>query len=176
MLTSIVVYTLEIPKQARVFHLKIDFMIHTKELRFGNKLTTRNGQVITVQQILSNTVIYDSKIELHRERVLVSGSRNSDYYTQLNEVVKEADCSDIEPIALSEDILRICGFRNFLREQWILKIGNTNYDWEFLDGKLRLRNPSPCLTGMQYLHQLQNFLYAVANYELEFPGMASVIL
>jgi hypothetical protein len=151
-------------------------MIHTKELRFGNKVQTRHGQVITVQQILSNTVIYDSKIELNRELVSVGGSRNKDYYTQLNEIVKEVDCNDIDPIGLSEDILRKCGFRNFLREQWILKIGNSNFDWEFLNGRLRLRNPAPCLTSIQYLHQLQNFLYATANYELEFPGIASILL
>ena len=151
-------------------------MISTKELRFGNKIKTRNGQVITVQQILSNTVIYDSKLELNRELVAVNGSRKNDYETQLNEVVQEVDCNDIHPIVLSEDVLRICGFRNFLREQWILKIGNTNFDWEFMDGKLRLRNPAPCLTSMQYLHQLQNFLHAAADYELEFPGMSSYLL
>jgi len=157
-------------------HFKIDYMIHTKELRFGNKIKTRKGQVITVQQILSSTVIYDSKIELNRELVSVNGSRNTDYHTQLNEIVQEVDCTDIYPIALCEDILRKCGFRNFLREQWILKIGNTHFDWEFLDGKLRLRNPAPCLTSIQYLHQLQNFLYAAADYELEFPGMSSILL
>jgi len=151
-------------------------MIHTKELRFGNKLQTRQGQVITVQQILSNTVIYESKLELNREPVSIGGSHTTDYYTQLNEVVKEADCNDIMPIALTEDILHKCGFRNFLREQWILKIGSSNYDWEFQDGKLRLRNPSPCLTTIQYLHQLQNFLFAVANYELEFTSRQSIVL
>jgi hypothetical protein len=151
-------------------------MIPTKELRLGNKVQTNLGQVITVQQILSNTVIYDSKIELSHDLVSVNGSRHSNYQTHLNEIVKEVDCSDINPIGLSEDILRKCGFRNFLREQWILRIGNTNFDWEYFDGKLRLRNPAPCLTSIQSLHQLQNFLYWAAGYELEFPGMASVIL
>jgi hypothetical protein len=146
-------------------------MIHTKELRLGNKIKTRHGQVITVQQVLSNTVIYDSKIEVNRELVSVGRSRNTDYHTQLNEIVKEVECNDVEPIALSEDMLRKCGFRNFLREQWILKIGNSHFDWEFLDGKLRLRNPTPWLNSIESLHQLQNFLYAVANYELELPGI-----
>ena len=151
-------------------------MISTKELRFGNKVKTRQGQVITVQQLLSNTVIYDSKMELSREMVASAGSNDNNYHTHLNEVVQEADCNDIEPIALTEDILRICGFRNFMREQWILKIGNTNFDWEFLNGKLKLRNPAPCLSSIQYVHQLQNFLYAAAEHELTFPGMASFLL
>ena len=151
-------------------------MIHTKELRFGNKIKTTQGKVITVQQILSNTIIYDSKLELNHELVLADGSRSSDYHTQLNEIVQEADCNDIVPIPLTEDVLRLCGFRNFLREQWILKIGNTNFDWEFVDGKLRLRNPAPCLKSIQYLHQLQNFLFAIADYELDFPGMSSYLL
>jgi len=86
---------------------------------------------------------------------------------QLNEIVKEADCQDVEPIALTDDILRKCGFRNFLREQWILKIGKTHFDWEFEDNTLRLRNPSPCLSPITSLHQLQNFLFAIANYELD---------
>lgn len=152
-------------------------MIHVKELRFGNKIRTRQGKVITVQQILSNTVVYDSKIELNHEPVTAGGHGNSNnYYTQLNEVVQEVDCNDVDPIQLSEDVLRICGFRNYLREQWILKIGNSNFDWEFVDGTLRLRNPAPCLNGIQYLHQLQNFLYAITGYEMEFPGMSSIIL
>ncbi|MEP7279224.1 MAG: hypothetical protein ABI813_11320 [Bacteroidota bacterium] len=150
-------------------------MIHTKELRYGNNVRTRQGKLISVQQILSNSIIYDSKIELNRELVSVNGSRNNDYYTQLNEIVQEMDCSDIEPIALSEDILRKCGFRNYLREQWILRIGNSHFDWEFADERLRLMNPSPCLTSIQYLHQLQNFLYATVNYELVFSGVAVVI-
>jgi len=151
-------------------------MIHTKELRFGNKLQTKQGQVITVQQILGNSVIYESKLELNHEPVSVGRSGATDYYTQLNEVVKEVDCNDIAPIALTDDILNACGFRNFVREQWILKIGSSNYDWEFVNGKLRLRNPSPCLTSIQYLHQLQNFLFAVANHELEFVRKPSAAL
>jgi len=58
----------------------------------------------------------------------------------------------------------------------VSRIGNSHFDWEFVDGKLRLRNPAPCLNGIEYLHQLQNFLYAVAGYELEFSGLASVLL
>jgi len=142
-------------------------MIHTKELRAGNKVKTQHGQVITVQQILSNTLIYDSKIEVMREVIRVNGSQVGDYVDQLNEIVKEADCQDVEPIALTDDILRKCGFRNFLREQWILKIGKTHFDWEFEDNTLRLRNPSPCLSPITSLHQLQNFLFAIANYELD---------
>jgi hypothetical protein len=151
-------------------------MIHTKELRFGNKVKTRQGQVITVQQILSNSVIYDRKFKVNRELVTNDGSRNTDYHTQLNEIIKEVDCNDIEAIALNEDILRQCGFRNFMRELWILKIGNSNFEWEFMDGRLRLRNPAPCFNSIQYLHQLQNFLYSVANYELEFRAISSVLV
>jgi len=151
-------------------------MILTKDLRFGNKIRTRQGKVITVQQILSNTIVFDSKIEVNHEPITAGNHHNGSYFGQLNEVVQEVDCNDVDAIPLTEDVLRICGFRNYLREQWILKIGNSNFDWEFVDGTLRLRNPAPCLNGIQYLHQLQNFLYAIANYELEFKGMSSVIL
>jgi hypothetical protein len=151
-------------------------MIHTKELRFGNRLITRQGQVITVQQILSNSVIYESKIEVNSQLVAAGSARSREHFSQLNEVVKEADCMDIRPIALTPDILRQCGFRNYIREQWILRIDNTNFDWEFQDGKLRLRNPAPTLKPIQSVHELQNFLFAITNYELEFVQSATVLI
>ena len=142
-------------------------MIHTKELRFGNKVKTRQGEVITVQQILCNRLVYDAQIELNRAAVNVKGSSRTDYVTQLNEVVKEVDYHEVEPIALTPDILRKCGFRNFLREQWILRIGNSNLDFEFVDERVRLRSPAPSLASIKYLHQLQNFLFAISMHELE---------
>ncbi|HMC86484.1 MAG TPA: hypothetical protein VKI61_13220 [Chitinophagaceae bacterium] len=106
-------------------------MIHTKELRYGNRVKTRQGEVITIQQILSNTLIYDGQIEVNREFVHVRGSYQTDYVTQLNEVVKEVDYSEVLPIALTTEILRKCGFRNFVRDQWIIRIGGTHIDFEF---------------------------------------------
>jgi hypothetical protein len=151
-------------------------MIHTKELRFGNRLITRQGQVITVQQILSNSVIYESKIEVNSQLVAAGGARSREHFSQLNEVVKEVDCMDIRPIALTTDILRQCGFRNYVREQWILRIDNTNFDWEFQDGKLRIRNPAPTLKPIESVHELQNFLFAIAHFELEFMQSVTVLL
>ncbi len=142
-------------------------MILTKELRYGNKVQTLQGEIVTVQQILSNTVIYDTQLELNREAVNVKGSSNTDYVIHLSEVVKEVDCGEIEPIALTPDLLKACGFRNFLREEWIISIRNSHIDFEFLDGTLRLRCPAPALTNIKYLHQLQNLLFAIAGHELE---------
>jgi len=142
-------------------------MIHSKELRSGNKVKTRRGEVITVQQILSTTLIYDSQIEVNREMINVRGSYKTDYVTQLSEVVKEVECHEVEPIALTPDILRKCGFRNFLREQWILSIGHNHLDFEFVDETVRLRSPAPLLARIKYLHQLQNFLFAISTHELE---------
>ena len=151
-------------------------MIHTKELRFGNKVITSHGQVITVQQILSNSVIYESKIEVNRELVpMGSSSHNRDTFSQLTEIVKEMDCTDIMPIALNEDILRKCGFKHFLRDQWILKIGSTHFDWEFNNGSLRLRS-TPSFNEINAVHTLQNFLFAIAGHELEFSNTTPVIL
>ena len=142
-------------------------MIHTKELRFGNKVRTRQGKIITVQQLLCNTLIYDSQIEVNREVVTAGRSYGTDYITQLNEIVKEVEYSDVDPIILTADVLQKCGFRNYLREQWILRIGNQNIDFEFMDGGLRLRNPAPSLATIKHLHQLQNFLFAITTHELE---------
>ena len=142
-------------------------MIHTKELRFGNKVLTRQGEVITVQQILSNTIIYDTQLELSRESVSSRGLDNMSYITQLNEVIKEVDYQEIEPIVLTPELLKKCGFRNFLREEWIISIGNSHIDFVFIEDTLRLRCPAPSLTKIKHLHQLQNLLFAICSYELE---------
>jgi preprotein translocase subunit YajC len=142
-------------------------MILTKELRFGNKLQTHEGVIITVQEILSNTIVYDTQIELNRETVNVRGSHKQDYVIQLNEVVKEIDCQELFPIELTSEILKKIGFRNFLREQWIITIGNSHIDFEFIEGVLKLRCPAPALSKIKYLHQLQNLLFAIAGHELE---------
>jgi hypothetical protein len=142
-------------------------MIHTKELRFGNKVQNLQGEFITVQQVLSNTIIYDTQIEVNMEAVNVSGSYNTDYVSQLSEVIKEVDCQEIDPIILTPEILKKCGFRNFLREEWIISIRNSHIDFVFTDGGLRLRCPAPSLTNIKYLHQLQNLLFAIATHELE---------
>jgi len=93
--------------QSVVFHVQNRLsMILTKELRYGNKVLTREGEVITVQQILSNSIIYDTQIEVSGEPVNLMGSRNTGYVAQLSEVVKEADCQEIEPIALTPDLLK----------------------------------------------------------------------
>jgi len=143
-------------------------MIHAKELRFGNKVQTQDGDVITVQQILCNTLIYDTQIKVSREAAAtVRGSLRTAYATQFVEVVKEADLHEIDPIVLTPKVLENCGFRNFVREDWILKVGNSHIDFEFNADGLRLRHPVPSQVSIRYLHQLQNFLFAIAGFELE---------
>ena len=142
-------------------------MIHTKELRFGNKVKNHQGQVITIQQLHCKTVIYDSQIEVNREAVAMEGSDGLGYITQLNEVVKEADYAEIEPITLSGDLLRQCGFRNYRLQQWILSIGKKHLDFEFMNEELTLKAPAPSLITIKWLHQLQNFVYAILGCELQ---------
>ena len=141
-------------------------MIHARELRPGNKVQNRQKEVITVQQILSHTLIYDTQIKVNREMALAGRSKGNDYSSQLREVVKEADYNDLEPITLTPKVLQKCGFRNFVREDWIYSIGNSHIDFEFTEDGLRLRNPIPSRVPIKYLHQLQNFLYAIAGHEL----------
>ncbi len=91
-------------------------MLHAKELRFGNKVINKKGEVLTVQQIHCNTIVYDTAINVSRRHLSkVSGLYNSSYTTQVTEVVKEAEMQEIEPIALTPQILEKCGFRNFIR-------------------------------------------------------------
>ena len=146
---------------------KIDSMIHAKELRYGNKVQTQHGEIITVQQILSNTLVYDTQIKVTQEMAAVGKSYKTAYMTQVIEVVKESEFQEIDPIALTPKILEKCGFRNYIRDEWILKIGNGHMDFEFNSEGLRLRQPIPSQVSLHYLHQLQNFLFSIAGFELE---------
>jgi hypothetical protein len=141
-------------------------MIHAKELRFGNKVQTRDGETITVHQLLGNSLIYDTQIRVNREVAAVRGSLRTAYASQFIEVVKEAGYAEIDPILLTPKVLEKCGFRNFVREDWILTVGNVHVDFTFNEDGLRLRQPTPGVVPIKYYHQLQNFLSAVMGYEL----------
>jgi hypothetical protein len=156
-------------------------MLHAKELRYGNKVQNHHGEVITVQQIFCNTLVYDTQINVSRRESTMEresavdknsasdkgSSLKTKYATQFIEVIKEADFQEVEPIALTPQILKQCGFRNFVRDEWIFSIGNSHFDFEFNAGGMRLRNLTPSRVSIQYLHQLQNFLFAIAGYELD---------
>ncbi|HTR28387.1 MAG TPA: hypothetical protein VMH27_03905 [Puia sp.] len=141
-------------------------MIHAKDLRFGNKVQTRDGETVTVHQILGNSLIYDTQIRVNREVAAVRGSLRTAYASQYIEVVKEADYAEVEPILLTPKVLEKCGFRNFVREEWILSVGNTHVDFLFTEEGLRLRQPTPGAVPIRYYHQLQNFLFSVMGHEL----------
>jgi len=143
-------------------------MLHAKELRYGNKVINKRGEVITVQQILGHSIVYDTAINVNRRPLSrVSGEYNASYTTQVVEVVKEAEMQEIEPITLTPKILESCGFRNFVRDEWIITYGKNHTDFELSDDGLRLKHPSPSRVGIKYLHQLQNFFYAIAGQELD---------
>jgi hypothetical protein len=141
-------------------------MIHAKDLRFGNKVQTRDGETITVHQLLGNSLIYDTQMRVNREVAAVRGSLRTAYASQYIEVVKEAEYDDIEPIVLTPKVLEKCGFRNFVREEWILSVGNTHVDFTFTDDGLKLRQPTPGAVPIRYYHHLQNFLSSVMGFEL----------
>jgi hypothetical protein len=145
-------------------------MVHAKDLRYGNKVFNKKGEIITVQQILGNAIVYDTAINVSRRHLSkVSGFYNSAYTTEVVEVVKEVELQEIVPIALTPKILEQCGFRNFIREEWIFTYGNNyHFDFEFTGEGLKLKHPTPTRIGIKYLHQLQNFIYAISGEELEF--------
>ncbi len=142
-------------------------MIHARELRCGNKVQTKQGEIIAVQQILADTLVYDTLIKVSREAAPVRGSYKTAYSTQFVEEIQDAYYQEIVPIELTPAILAKCGFRNFVRDEWIFKMGSSHIDFEFSAEGLRLRQPASCLVDIRYLHQLQNFLFAIAGYELE---------
>jgi hypothetical protein len=142
-------------------------MIHIKELRFGNKVQTLDGEVVTIQQIHYSSIVCEMQVDAEEEFVNVGKSFETDYMLQLTEITKELDYQEIFPIALTPEILKKCGLRNFLREEWIISIKNSHIDFEFIDNTLRLRCPAPSLSNIRYLHQLQNLLFDIAAHEVE---------
>ena len=142
-------------------------MLQAKELRFGNKVQSLQGEVITIQQILSSSVIYDTFVKVNRETVSARGGFKTTYTTQVIEMIKEADFQDIKPIVLTPKVLEKCGLRNFIRDEWILSVGKIHIDFEFSEDGLKLRPPYPCRISIQHVHQLQNLLFAITGHELE---------
>ena len=130
-----------------------------------------------MQQIHADTLVYDSLIKVGRESANMRGAYRGSagyargsgaaYSTPFIEEIQEAYYAEIIPIPLTPEILLKCGFSNFIREEWILKMGNCYADFEFTIEGLRLRQPNCCRVNIKSVHQLQNYLYAVAGYELE---------
>ena len=142
-------------------------MLQAKDLRFGNKVLNRDHQVITVQQILYSSIVYDTHMQVNNALSAFSNSSYDSYASEVVEVVKEADIQDIRPIPITPAILQACGFRNFIRDEWILNYGKSHADFTLTAEGLQLRPPTPSHSVIRYLHQLQNFFFALTGYELE---------
>lgn len=139
-------------------------MIQVKELRFGNKVYNQTGEVITVQQILFNTIVYDSQM-----KVSTAEAHDTHLLTQTStmvEVIKEVDCQDVEPIPITPQVLQNSGFRCFKREEWIVSHKHGHIDFELTANGVRLRQPTPTTREIKYLHQLQNLFYALTGQDL----------
>jgi hypothetical protein len=83
------------------------------------------------------------------------------------EVIKEVEYQDLDPIILTPQILQKCGFRNFIRDEWIISHSTGHADFELTPQGLRLRQPTPSRIPIKYLHQLQNLFFALTGEELE---------
>lgn len=145
---------------------KLDSMIQAKDLRPGNKVYNQTGEVITIQQILHSTIVYDTQMKVDQEK---SNLRHSDvltYTSKVVEVIKETEYQHLQPIAITPQILEQCGFRHFKREEWFISHGHSHTDFEYTEEGLRLRNPPSCKILIKHLHQLQNFFFAVTGHEL----------
>ena len=141
-------------------------MIFSNELRLGNKVYYRD-RVITVQQILFNSVVYETAMKINQELVGFGETLEPAYSSHVVEMVEEADCMDLKPINLTYKILEKCGFRNFVREHWIMSCGSKHIDFEFTEDGLQLMHPTPSRIYIRYYHQLQNFFFALTGKELE---------
>ena len=141
-------------------------MVHANELRLGNKLYNQAGDIITVQQILHSTVVYDTRMQVNEERANVTGAYAVAYASEVEEVIEEAEFTDLKPIILTPQILQSCGVRHFIRDEWIIRYAAGHVDFEFIEGKLRLRQPACSHIQIKYLHQLQNLFFALTGQEL----------
>ena len=141
-------------------------MLQAKDLRYGNRVLNSQGKVITVQQILYSSIVYDTEMKINNALAVHHQAYPGSYTSEVIEVIKEADLQDIEPIPITPSVLLACGFRNFKREDWIVSYGKSYADFELNADGLRLRHPTPSHMVITHLHQLQNFFYALTGYEL----------
>ena len=141
-------------------------MIQAKDLRFGNKVLNQTGEVITVQQILQNTVVYNSYLQVGKDEMSPYASSVLSYATKVVEVIEEVEYAHLKPILLTTQILESCGFRNFKREEWILSFDRSHADFEFTTEGLKMSGPAAFKKPIKYLHQLQNVLFALTGHEL----------
>lgn len=142
-------------------------MIHAQELRFGNKVyNSQTGEIITVQQILHSTVVYDTQMKVNQQAASV-GAHQLSYTSEVVEEIKEVEFTDLQPVALTPRLLQQCGFKNFIRDDWVISHATGYMEFEFLDKGLRLRQPVSPRIFIQCLHQLQNYYFALTGRELE---------
>lgn len=142
-------------------------MIQAKDLRLGNKVLNVTGEVITVQQILQHTVVYNNYLQVGKEKAALYSSSVLSYTAKVVEVIEEAEYLNLSPIPLTSEILESCGFRNFKRDEWILSFDRSHADFEFTAEGLKMREPAAFKRPIKYLHQLQNVVFALTGNELE---------
>ncbi|MBD0287858.1 MAG: hypothetical protein M3342_11555 [Bacteroidota bacterium] len=141
-------------------------MVHANELRLGNKLYNQAGDIITVQQILHSTIVYDTRMQINQHKENISGSYAIAYASKVEEVIEEVEFTELEPIILTPLVLQSCGLRNFVLDEWIIRSAAGHVDFEFIEHKLRLRQPACSHIQIKYLHQLQNLFFALTGQEL----------
>ena len=135
-------------------------MIQANELRIGNKVYY-NGMIVTIQQILSDSVMAYSIADMPDD---------------------EYSFSEINPIPLSPEILEKCGFKEVFTKDWYsIRINDESYLYSNpRDGfGLTIENKDEetntdieelfiQLPHIKYLHQLQNLIFALCGEELKF--------
>lgn len=121
-------------------------MIPVKELRIGNYVNHKTEGLSRV-----------TEIESHENQIGVTPLSFNNYVFM---------CAEIKPIPLTSEILEKCGFKKdkdgiylFLNVLYWLDIGYLQIANQYM----AILN-APC----QYLHQLQNLIFALTGKELEY--------
>lgn len=130
----------------------------------------QTGDVITVQQILQNSIVYNNYLQVDKEETGSYSSAVLSYAAKVVEVIEEEEYPNLKPIPLTTQLLKGCGFRNFKREEWILSFDRSHADFDFTTEGLKMREPAAFQKPIKYLHQLQNVFFALTGNELKVAG------
>jgi len=149
-------------------------MIQANELRFGNKLLNQAGKVITVEQILHSTIVFNNYLQVDKESDPYGASVLT-YASRVVEVIEEIEYQNLSRILLTEQILKNCGFRNFKRDEWVLSFDRSHADFTFTANGLQMKEPAAFRKPIKYLHQLQNVFFALTGQELSIGYIEPVI-
>lgn len=125
--------------------------------------------MIPIEQLRVGNLLMDSESETLRVQSIIRWPDKCFLHSLDEETLCEIECEDLNPVPLSHEILKACGFE-FSFGSWTRKDDeDMNLIVEFAGSHCQLTTQSGYVGNpFKYLHQLQNLFYALTSTELKY--------